>query len=312
VLAVQTSVSPQLRPQAKPAVKRRLWQEIRKNWAAYAFLAPKAILFLLFVVFPVVWAFIVAFQKYTVLLDTQWVWFDNFIRITRSGIYPIAFKNTIKYTLVTVPGNVLLALVLASAIYPLSARAQTFFRAAFYLPGVISAVVVAMVWRWLYSQNGLFNGMLGVFGFDPIPWLTSSAWSMWSIILMALLTPPGGGIIYYLAAMGSIPKDLYEAAEIDGATGLQKWWRITLPLLKPTTFYLTILGTIGSFQVFTSVLILTNGGPGHSSRTLVSLIYDTAFRDADFGYASAQGVVLFLMIMVVAVFQYRFLRGEED
>ncbi|HLN63436.1 MAG TPA: sugar ABC transporter permease [Symbiobacteriaceae bacterium] len=309
---MQTSAAPKLRPQTKPSPGRGLWSQVRQNYAAYLFLAPKAILFLLFVAFPVVWAFGVAFQKYTVLLDSRWVGLDNFIRITESGIYPIAFKNTIKYTLVTVPGNVLLALILATAIYPLSARAQTFFRAAFYLPGVVSAVVIAMVWRWLYSQNGLFNGMISMMGFDPIPWLTSSAWSIWSIILMALLTPPGGGIIYYLAAMGSIPKDLYEAADIDGASALQKWWRITLPLLKPTTFYLTILGTIGSFQVFTSVLILTNGGPGHSSRTLVSLIYDTAFRDGDFGYASAQGIVLFLMIMVVAVFQYRFLRGEED
>lgn len=294
------------------ATKGQLWRQMKRNYPAYLFLAPKAILFLFFVAFPVVWAFVVAFQKYNVLLDSRWVWFDNFIRITQSGIYPIALKNTLKYTLVSVPGNVLLALILATAIYPLSARAQTFFRAAFYLPGVISAVVVAMVWRWLYSQNGLFNGMLATFGFDPVPWLTSSAWSMWSIILMSLLTPPGGGIIYYLAAMGAIPKDLYEAADIDGATGLQKWWKITLPLLKPTTFYLTILATIASFQVFTSVLILTNGGPGHSSRTLVTLIYDTAFRDADFGYASAQGVVLFLMIMVVAVFQYRFLKGDED
>ena len=294
------------------AASRQLWQQVKKNYPAYLFLAPKAVLFVLFVAFPVLWAFYVAFHKYTVLLDSRFVFLDNFLRIFESGIYPIALKNTLKYTLVTVPGNVLLALVLATAIYPLSARAQTFYRAAFYLPGVISSVVIAMVWRWLYSQSGLFNGMLTTLGFDPLPWLTSSAWSMWSIILMSLLTPPGGGIIYYLAAMGSIPKDLYEAADIDGASGLQKWWRITLPLLKPTTFYLTILATIASFQVFTSVLILTNGGPGHSSRTLVTLIYDTAFRDADFGYASAQGVVLFFMIMVVAVFQYRFLRGEED
>jgi multiple sugar transport system permease protein len=300
------------RTTTRKAAAPTTWERVKKNYPAYLFLAPKAILFVVFVAFPVVWAFLVAFQKYSALLDSQWVGLDNFRRIFESGIYPIALKNTLKYTLVTVPGNVLLALVLATAIYPLSNKVQTFFRAAYYLPGVISSVVIAMIWRWLYSQQGLFNGMLATLGFDPIPWLTASAWSMWSIILMALLTPPGGGIIYYLAAMGSIPKDLYEAADIDGASALQKWWRITLPLLKPTTFYLTILATIGSFQVFTSVLILTNGGPGHSSKTLVTLIYDTAFRDGNFGYASAQGVVLFVMIMVVAVFQYRFLKGDED
>lgn len=301
--------------QSKPTKTKSgpsLWKQIVKHKTAYLFLMPKAILFLLFLAIPIGWAFLLAFQKYNVLLESEWVGLANFKRITESSVYPIALWNTLKYTIFSVPASVLLALVLASMIYPLSQRAQTFYRAAFYLPGVVSGVVIAMIWRYMYSTNGMLNGFLEWLGFDKIPWLTSSAWALWAVILMGILSPPGAGIIYYLAAMGNISKELYEAAEIDGANIFQQWAKITVPLLKPTTFYLTIISTIGSLQVFTSVLILTGGGPGHSTKTLTYLIYETAFGpDLNFGYASAQAIVLFFMIMVLAIVQYRFLRTDE-
>jgi multiple sugar transport system permease protein len=290
-----------------------LWQQIVKNKSAYLFLLPKAILFICFLAIPVAWAFMLAFQKYNVLMDSEWVGLDNFRQIFQSSVYPIALWNTLKFTLISVPANIFMALLLSLMIFPLSQRAQTFYRAAFYLPGVASGVVIAMIWRYLLSTNGLLNGILQGVGLDQIPWLTSSAWALGSVILMGIFTPPGAAIIYYLAAMGNIPKELYEAAEIDGAGALHKWWSITLPILKPTTFYLTIMSTIASFQVFTSVLILTNGGPGHATKTLTFQIWDTAFGgDLDFGYASAQAIILFAMIMALALFQYRFLRSDES
>lgn len=290
-----------------------LWRQIVNNKTTYLFLLPKAIFFLVFLAIPVVWAFILAFQKYNILVPSEWVGLDNFRRIFESGVYPIALKNTLKFTVVSVPAGVLMALVLSSLIHPLSEKAQTFYRAAFYLPGVASAVVTAMIWRYLYSTTGLLNQMLHGFGVDPVPFLNSSSWALWSVILMGVITPPGAGIIYYLAAMGSIPKDLYEAAEIDGANALRRWWHITLPLLKPTTFYLTLMGTIGSLQVFTSVLLLTGGGPGHSTKTLTFLIWESAFGgDMEFGYASAQAIVLFGMILLLGILQHRFMRSDDE
>lgn len=300
----------------KPATRGKvphLLREVYKNRWAYLFLLPKAILFILFLAIPIVWSVMLAFQKYNVLIPSQWVGLENFRQIFRGTVYPIAFWNTLKYTLVSVPAGILIALAISSLIFPLSQKAQTFYRAAFYLPGVASTVVIAMIWRYMYSTNGMLNNFLVWLGFERIPWVTSSHWALWSVILMGIFTPPGSAIIYYLAAMGSISKELYEAADIDGASSLQKWWSITLPLLKPTTFYLTIISTIGAFQVFTSVLMLTGGGPGHSTKTLTYLIWETAFGPTmNFGYASAQAIILFLIIMALAIFQYRLLRVDED
>lgn len=307
---MQSATTP--RPQTFAGKIRRLLREMNQNRVAYLFLLPKTILFILFLAIPVIWSFILAFQKYNVLIPSEWVGLDNFRRIFQSSVYPIAMKNTLKYTLVSVPASIFIALGLSSLIYPLSQKAQTFYRAAFYLPGVASGVVIAMIWRYMYSTNGMLNNFLLWLGFDRIPWLTSSHWSLWSVILMGIFTPPGAAIIYYLAAMGNISKELYEAADIDGANVFQQWWRITLPLLKPTTFYLTIIATIGSFQVFTSVLMLTGGGPGHSTKTLTYLIWETAFGpEMNFGYASAQAIILFFMIMALAVVQYRTLNTED-
>jgi len=291
---------------------RQLMRSLYKNRWAYFFIMPKFLLFLVFIGIPVVWAFIISFQKFRAF-DTVWVGLENFRQVLSTGLYRKAFWNTVKYTLVTVPTHILIALILASLIHPLSKRAQTFFRAAFYLPTVTSMVIIAMVWRWMFnSRFGLLNYLLGLFGLGPIDWLNSSNWAMWAIIIMSILTPPGVGVILYLAAMASIPESLYEAAAIDGAGPFQRWVKITLPLLKPTTLYLVILSTVGSFQVFTQVLMLTGGGPGHATTTLVTLIYETAFRDGNFGLASAQAIILFGIILVISLLQYKLLHSETE
>lgn len=289
-----------------------LWRQIVRNRWGYFFILPKYIFFLVFVGFPVIWAFVLSFQEFQVF-DTVWVGFGNFVRVFQSELFWIAFWNTLKYTVVVVPAMVLTALFLASLIFPLSPRMQTFYRAAYYLPTVTSVLVLAMVWRWMYNPSyGLLNYLLSLFGIPPVNWLGSSATAMWSIILMTVLTPPGVGVIMYLAAMGSIPEEVYEAARIDGAGFFRRWWHITVPLLKPTTLYLVVLETIGSFQVFTQVLMMTQGGPGHSTTTLVTLIYDTAFRDFKFGQAAAQSMVLFAVTMLIAWVQFRFLRSDVE
>jgi multiple sugar transport system permease protein len=286
-------------------------KSVKKNYAAYLFLFPKLVLFFIFIVIPVIWAFVLSFQKYGVF-GSEWVGLSNYTQVFQSEAFRKALLNTLIYTAVTVPFNVISALVIATLTFSLGRVAQSFFRAAFYLPTVASMVIIAMVWRWMYNYDfGLFNYVLGWFGMDPINWLGQSNSALWAIIIMQCLIPFGVGIILYLASMSSISDSLYEAATIDGASAFQKWIKITIPLLKPATLYLVLLSTIGSFQVFTQIIMMTGGGPGNATETLVHLIYKTGFRDFEFGLAAAQSVVLFFIILLFSIIQFRVLRHDE-
>ncbi len=286
---------------------QKILQDIARHKWDYLFVLPKFAVFVAFIGVPVAWSVFISFQEFGVF-QTRWVGLDNFRVAFEDDLFLIALKNTVWYALIVMPANVLIALVLASLIFPLSRKAQTFFRAAFYLPTVTSAVVIAMAWKYIYQPDvGLLNAFLRMLGASGRNWLGQSSTAMWSVIMMSILTPPGVGIIMYLAAMGSIPNEIYEAATVDGASGFQKWWRITVPLLKPTTLYLVVLGTIGSFQVFSQIMIMTRGGPGHATKVLVYLIYETAFRDMEFGLAGAYSLMLFAIIMVFAFIQFKYL-----
>lgn len=296
--------------------KKRFSYNYRKPiwhyWSDYLFILPKFIVFLGFIAVPVIWAFVIAFQEYGVF-DTKWVGFTNFINVFQNDVFYTALWNTFRYTIIVVPSTVGLALILASLIHPLNRKSQTFFRAAFYLPTVTSVVVISMVWRWIFDGSfGLFNYIISQLGLQPVNWLGDSFWSMPSIMIMSILTPPGVGIILYLAAMDSVPESLYEAARIDGANAFTMWRRITLPLLKPTTLYLLVLDTIGAFQIFSQVLLMTQGGPGYSSTTIVSLIYNSAFRDFNFGLAAAQALVLFAIVFVISLIQFKWLNADVE
>lgn len=295
----------------KKRFNQSVWKQMKKNYAAYLFLLPKLVLFTLFVAIPVLWAFVLSFQEYKIF-GSEFAGIQNYITVFQSAAFMAALKNTMLFTIVTVPFGVITALIGASMIFALGKVSQSFFRSAFYLPTVTSMVIIAMVWRWMYNYDfGLFNYLLGWFGIDPINWLGQSATALWALIIMQCLIPFGVGIIMYLASMGSISAALYEAAKIDGAGSLKQWWHITVPLLKPTTLYLVLLSTIGSFQVFTQIIMMTGGGPGNATETLVHLIYKTGFRDFEFGLAAAQSVVLFVIILIFSVIQFRVLRHDE-
>lgn len=290
---------------------RRTGQQMRKNYAAYLFLLPKLILFTLFIAIPVVWAFVLSFQEYRITEANLFAGLENYKQVFESDAFKKALVNTTIYTVVTVPFNVITALIAASLIHTLGKFAQNFFRAAFYLPTVTSMVIIAMVWRWMYNYEfGLFNHVIGWFGMEKVNWLGQTDSALSAIIIMQMLIPFGVGIILYMASMSSISDSLYEAATIDGANAFQKWIRITVPMLTPSTVYLTLLSTIGSFQVFTQIILMTGGGPGYATETLVHLIYKTGFRDFEFGLAAAQSVVLFFIIFVISVLQYRVLNRK--
>jgi len=291
----------------------------RKLWGL-AFAAPSLVLFLVFTLIPVIGAGMLAFQDFQAgsgFWHSPYVGLDNFRDLFFNPVFSedfyIALENTAVITVVLVPFNILIALVIAGLIYPLGERSQNFFKAAFYLPGIVSAVVIAMVWQWMFTEhNGLINMTLRAMGGSGVGWFSSRWNAVWAIIISSLPYAPGAGIILYVAALGRIPPELVESADIDGASVWQKWRHIVLPLLRPTTLYLVVISTIESFKVFTPVYVMTQARPANQSTSLVYEIYQNAFGAGEFGLAAAEAMVLFVITVIFALVQFRVLRGGEE
>ena len=288
----------------------------RYGWS-YLFILPSMTTFTVFVLFPVVWSLIISFQKYSIARGGTWMdpFYANYVQAFTmlQGIFVTAIRNTVVYTVFTVTTNIFVGLVLASLIQPLSHRLRTFFRAAFYLPAVTSAIIIGMTWAYIYNgQWGFANYLLRLIGQALLRWLSDPDIALGSVTLSAMLTVPATAVVLYSAAMGSIPTEYYEAAELDGASGLRKWWHITVPLIKSTTLYLVVLYTIASFEVFERIYIMVPSGVGNSTQTIVTQIYNNGFKDFNFGVASAQAFVLFIIVASIAVFQFRFLRSDVE
>ena len=287
---------------------------LRRHGWSYLFVLPTFALFVIFTLLPVVQGLALSLENARVT-GGEFVGLANFVTLAEDPGFRQALGNTVLYATVVVAAQVTLALVVASLIQPLGARSRVFYRALFYLPLVNSAILVAIVWRWIFNANpfGLANTALGTIGLGPFLWIGSSDQALIAVILSAVLTIPGGGVVLYSAAIGSLPRELYEAAEVEGAGSFAKWWHITVPLLKPTTLYLVVVYTILAFQVFERVYIMTNGGgPNNATITIVQLIYSTAFQFGRYGLASAMAVVLFVMAIAVAIIQFRALRTDVE
>ena len=287
---------------------------LRRHGWSYLFVLPTFSLFVLFTLLPVAQGLVLALQDARVTGGT-FIGLANFGTLADDPAFRQALGNTVLYATVVVAAQVTLALVVASLIQPLGPRSRVFYRPLFYLPLVNSAILVAMVWRWIFNPNpfGLANAALGTLGLGPFLWIGSSDQALLAVILSAVLTIPGGGVVLYSAAIGSLPRELYEAADLEGAGPFAKWRHITVPLLRPTTLYLVVVYTILAFQVFERVYIMTNGGgPNNATITIVQLIYSTAFQLGRYGLASAMAVVLFVMAIVVAIAQFRSLRTDVE
>ncbi|WP_440115500.1 carbohydrate ABC transporter permease [Paenibacillus sp. QZ-Y1] len=306
---MQTALAP------KPSVPRtsrvgRFWRDY--GWA-YLFILAPVLLFLIFTMYPVLTALVMSFQKYNIMNST-WVGLDNYERLVKDETFWKSIKNTVIFTVGTVPVNILITFVLSYFIFQMKSKWQTFFKATLYLPAVASGVTISIVWLAIFdpTDSGLLNRFLGLFGLDPVIWLGQSGTALFSLILMNWLGSHGAGIILYLAAMGGIPKSLYEAADIDHASGWTQFSKITWPLLKPTTLYLLVTGVITSFQVFISVYLMTQGGPNFATTTIAYLIYETAFKFYEFGLASAQSFVLAVIIIVISVIQFKYFSSDIE
>lgn len=296
---------------------RRVRRFVRRYGWGYAFVFPSLVTFLLFTFVPVVWSFIISFQQFSLVRGGQWVEpiYANYVKAFTmlNGIFGTAIGNTIYYTIITVTANIFIGLILSSLIQPLSERLRTFFRAAYYLPAVTSTLIIGLTWAYIFNaQWGFANWLLRLVNLPPVRWLSNPDIALNSITLSAVLTMPATAIVLFSAAMGSIPNELYEAADLDGASGFQKWWYVTVPLVKSTTLYLTVLYTIASFEVFERIYVMVPSGVGNSTQTIVTQIYNNGFKEFDFGIAAAQAFVLFVMIAIVAAFQFRFLRSDVE
>lgn len=287
----------------------RFWH--RHKWS-YFFIAPSMLLFFLFIGYPVLRAVVLAFQKVT-LRSSEWVGLKNFIDVFSSQLFLDAMWHTFVYAFFVVAAWIVSSLAIAALLQPFNNKVQSLFRGAFYLPYVTSIIVISLVWIYIFQpEYGFLNWLLGLFGLPRVLWLQNPNIALWSLILSTILIVPGTGVVLYSASIGSIPRELYEAAEVEGANAVQKWWRITVPLLKPTTLYLMVIYTIAGFQVFERVYIMTGGGPINRTTTIVQLIYMTAFSDFNFGRASAQALVLFAIIATFSFVQFRFLSTDVE
>ncbi|MGH3146183.1 MAG: carbohydrate ABC transporter permease [Rubrobacter sp.] len=273
--------------------------------AAGLFLLPNLIGFLIFTAIPVAAAFVLAFYDYDLLLGASWAGLENFREMfTNDPVFRAAFVNTVYFTAVSVPLSVVLGLATALLVNQ-ALRGIVVFRSIFLLPYVTVTVALSLVWKWIYLPDiGLINSALGVVGIEGPSWLTSETWAMPALILMSVWKGFGYNMVIFLAGLQGIPEHLYDAAKVDGATAWRRFLNVTLPLLSPTTFFVVVISVISSFQVFDQALIMTNGGPGTSTTTLVLYIYQKGFQSFEMGYAAAVALVLFAAIFVFTVIQF--------
>ncbi|MGC9468262.1 MAG: carbohydrate ABC transporter permease [Anaerolineae bacterium] len=282
------------------------WKTLKKNLVAYSFILPNLVGFALFTLVPMVFSLALAFMHWDGANVVTWAGLDNFKRLLEDDTFHIALRNTFYYVVGTVPTTMVAALILALLLnQPL--RGRNFFRTAYFFPYVASLVAVAVVWNMLFHPAmGPVNQLLVNLGVENPPrWTASVDWAMPTVILASIWRGMGYYMVIYLAALQGIPSYLYEAAMIDGANAWQRFRYVTLPMLTPATFFVSIMLTIASFKVFDLILVMTNGGPGRATNVLVIHTYNTAFRQWRFGYSSAIAMVLFLIVLIITIIQFR-------
>ncbi len=277
-------------------------QQALNGWA---FVSVPVVLFVLFLLAPIVAAIVLSFSDYSIIGSTTWTGLDNYRRMLHDSFFWIAMRNTVQYTVMFVPLGLVTALG-AALLLNRRSRAVGLFRTFFYIPVVSSTVATATVWYWLLNpQYGLLNIALGWFGIDGPAWLYDSRWAMFAIVLMSVWAGFGANMLIFLGGLQGVPRELVDAAFVDGANAWQRFWHVTLPALTKTTFLVTTLLIIAAFQVFDQAYVLTKGGPGNSTVTIVYYIFDRGFSRLEMGYASAISFVLFLVILAVSLVNAR-------
>lgn len=274
----------------------------RERWF-YLLISPWLVGLIVFQAGPILAAGALSFTEYSLTKGATWVGLDHFATMAGDVLFHKTLRNTAYYALVSVPLGVGVAFALAWLLNQ-KVPGVNVFRTIFFLPSVVQGVAVIMLWGWIFNPRfGLVNAVLKWFGIQGPAWLQNETWAMPAVILMSLWSI-GWMMLVYLAGLQDIPLELYEASELDGASGWQKLRYITLPLISPVTFFLVITNIIGAMQIFAPAYVLTRGGPNNATMTISLLIYFSAFVWNKLGYASALAVVLFVMILLITLFQF--------
>ena len=274
------------------------------------FLAPTVIGLGLFTFLPILASVVLAFFSWDIITPPRFVGLENFVDIAADPTIRVSFLNTIGFVVVAVTLQLAVALVLAVLVNTRMPRLlKSFFRSVLFFPLVLSAASVSIIMGYLFNENfGLVNHILNLLGMADVPWLTSTHGAMVVVILVYVWQNFGFSFLLFLGGLSSIPKEVYEAAQVDGATGWKQFWKITFPLVSPTTLVASVMAIISALQIFDQPYVLTRGGPGDSTRTAVMVIYESAFKQLEFGRASAIGIVLTIVIMLVTAVQFRLSR----
>ena len=282
----------------------------RENIAGYLFMLPSLIFFVGFVVIPMVLCVYTSFFDSNMNQNTPDVFIGlaNYVELWKDPVFLKALKNTFVIVFVSVPVVCIFSLWVASAIYRMKDPIMSLFRIIFYLPVVTGSVAVTVVWKWIYNNYyGVLNYVLKGMGVidQNINWLGDQRFALWGIIIILLTTSVGQPIVLYVSALGNVDATLVEAAEVDGATDMQTFWKVRWPLIMPTTLYILVITTINSFQCFALIQLLTSGGPNYATETVMYYIYYTAFKLYRFGYGNAMGVILAIFIGLLSAVQFR-------
>jgi multiple sugar transport system permease protein len=286
---------------ASAIARRRKW---RDTIGAYLFLTPNMLGFLVFILFPLIASFVISFFNWSLLTPPTFVGLGNYARLlVQDPVFHRILLNTLYFVFGYVPLNIVVSLGLAVWLSG-RIRAKSLFRVIFFFPVMTPGIAVSLVWLLMYDQSGVINWFLSLFHIHGPNWVGSSVWAMPAVILMSLWYGFGYNMLVFSAGLQSIPGHFYEAAAIDGATPLRQFWNVTIPLLSPSIFFALVMTLITSFQVFDQVFILTAGGPGASTTTLVLYTYQNGFTYFRMGYAATVSTILFLLIMAVTLGQF--------
>lgn len=276
------------------------------------FCLPFMIVFALFLLFPMLFGLFIGFFDWDILSTRTWTGFGNYVKLFKDATFYSSLGHTLVFVLVSTPlllvTGFLMALLVTSR-SPLKDAAENLF----FLPYILSITVIGTLWAWLLQKNyGIVNQFIKLFGGEPIGWLTDTKYAMTSIIATTVWWTAGFNMILFSAGIKQISSEIYDAVKIDGANYVQTVWRITLPLVRPTTALCLILQIIASFNIFGQVYVMTGGGPHGSTRVLVQYIYETGFKYFKMGYSSAMAYVLFFIILIISLFQYKAISAGEE
>lgn len=288
-------------------------KQVRRNTLiGWSFILPNFLGFAAFTLIPVCAALILAFMKWDAVGAPEFVGLKNFQRMVGSETFWIALRNTFVYAIGHVPLTLALALGLALVLNR-SLKGIGFFRVAAFFPYITSMVAVAVVWNMLFSPTmGPINQFLEFIGIaNPPGWTTSTDWALPAVIITSVWRDMGYYMILYLAGLQAIPVETYEAAAMDGANPWQRFWNVTVPGLRPTTFFVTVMLTVASFKVFDLIVVMTDGGPGRATTVLSQLIYREGIKEGRFGYSSAISLVLFVIVLSITVVQFKIQQRKE-